>query len=749
MIASELDFVPERGSTLICIPVSAASERTHATVRSVVEHSDREVPILLVGPAKILEGLSGSPRHGERPLRLVAWDGDQTAAVNRAMQVAWPADLALVVPGCLVVAEWLVRLHDAATGDSVVASATPLSIGGSGVELFTVASDEPAVSPAAIRACLSSAQLGQGEGVTEQVALQVRASSLRLRPRIATAGPGCVYIRRSMWDLAGPLESALKLDDALEGMARRATGLGLIHVAADDVLVFGSPSEGQSSEMAERDAQDTLACDESLPLRRSLDRARTLLRGLSVTIDGRSLTAAVGGTQTYVIELILALAREPEMRVRVLTAPDLSERASKALESAPGIELLSYDEAIRGAPLTDVVHRPQQVFTPDDLALLRLVGRRIVVGQQDLIAYHNNTYHANLDAWQAYRRTTRLALASADQVVFFSQHARRDALAEDLLSEPRAHVVGIGADALEPAWQMGDPPDGVRSDESFLLCLGADYTHKNRPFAIELLGALKALGWEGRLVLCGARVQHGSSREHEREILANAPKLASFVTDLGPVRETSKQWLYAHARALLYPTLYEGFGLIPLEAARAGVPCLFAAQASLADIARDAATLVPWDAQASAQIVLPLLSEGPARDQHLAKLRGHSIPTWGEVAGALHSVYELALTASPSKAAPRAWQDLEREDYIVRLDKDIAKLKLMAREYQNAYHSLAERVSFGLPLVDEGGLLSKAQQRGLMRIAGRGPIGAMALAPLGLLGRYGAVEAPDDNIADP
>jgi glycosyltransferase involved in cell wall biosynthesis len=775
---SELNPVVERDSTVICIPVFSVDEWTLATVRGVVEHSDPSVPILLAGPTvpikEIVEGALARVRE-ERSFSLVVQEDGQAAAVNEAMRASQPADVALVVPGCLVTSSWLGRLREAVTSDSVVASATPLSIGGGGVELSAIGSNEPAALPAQadLTQLALTTELGRSGDDAERAARQVRGRALRLRPRIATMGPGCVYIRRSMWELAGPLNDNCALDDALEGMARRAAALGLIHVVADDVLVFGLPSEqvqrgepasielpGESASTsqlgeqafvgdhvahqatddpavgaAEHQVQETLADDESLPLRRSLDRAHMALRGLSVTIDGRSLTAKVGGTQTYVIELILALAREPELAVRVLTAPDISERARDALASASGIELLSYEEATRNAPLTDVVHRPQQVFTPDDLALLRLVGRRIVVGQQDLIAYHNDTYHPDVDAWRAYRRTTRLALAGADQVVFFSEHARRDALAEDLLSECRAHVVGIGADALEPAGPVGSPPSGLSADEPYLLCLGADYAHKNRPFAIELLGALRELGWEGRLVLCGARVEHGSSREHEAEILARSPGLTRNVADLGPVEEASKRWLYAHARALLYPTLYEGFGLIPLEAARAGLPCLFAAQASLAEVAPDAATLIPWDARASARSVLPLLSEGPARDEHLASLRSHSVPGWLEVARALRAVYEQALTAPPAPAAPRVWQELDRENYIIRLDEDVAKLKLTAQEYQDAYHSLAERVSFGLPLIDRDGLLSVEQQRALMRVASRGRLGEIALAPLGLLGR--------------
>jgi glycosyltransferase involved in cell wall biosynthesis len=780
--AFELDPVPERGSTVICIPVLAADERTLATVRSVVEHSDSAIPILLVGRVasieKTVEGLPTELHLDRRPTRLVAQDGGETDAVNQAMRVSQPADIALVVPGCVVTAEWLESLREAATSDSVVASATALSIGGCGVELFGPEPNDSGGLPtySGPKEAMSAAELSRSGETVEQTARQVRGSSLRLRPRIARMGPGCVYIRRASWELAGPLDGDLGLDVALEAMARRTMGLGLIHVAADDVLVFGLPGEqvpqgeqasahDELSSVGERDAlqavddpahgtgeqqvQETLADDESLPIRRSLNSARAALGGLSVTIDGRSLTASVGGTQTYVIELILALAREPELTVRVLIAPDISARATDALATAPGIELLTYEEAIRNATLTDVVHRPQQVFTPDDLALLRLVGRRIVVGQQDLIAYHNDTYHPSVEAWRAYRRTTRLALAEADQVVFFSDHARRDVLAEDLLSEQRAQVVGIGADTLEPQGPMSDPPGGVVAGEPFLLCLGADYAHKNRPFAIELLGALRELGWEGRLVLCGARVAHGSSRERETEILARDPKLARFVVDLGPVDEPGKRWLYAHACALLYPTLYEGFGLIPLEAARAGLPCLFAAQASLREVAPDAATLIPWDAHASARAVLTLLSEGGAREEHLARLRSHSVPGWGEVAGALRAVYEQALRAPPSAAKPRVWQELDREEYIVKLDEDIAKLKLTAQEYQDAYHSLNARVASGLPLIDEGGLLSKAQQRGLMRIAGRGRLGAVLLAPLGPLGRHGASESSSDNIADP
>ncbi len=112
---------------------------------------------------------------------------------------------------------------------------------------------------------------------------------------------------------------------------------------------------------------------------------------------------------------------------------DLSERASRALATVPGVSTISIEDALGQPESSDVVHRPQQVFTPDDMLLLRRLGTRLIVGQQDLIAYHNHSYHHDVDTWRAYRRTTRLALAGADQAIFFSEHARTDALAEDLL----------------------------------------------------------------------------------------------------------------------------------------------------------------------------------------------------------------------------------------------------------------------------------------------------------------------------
>ena len=645
--------------------------------------------------------------------------------------------------------DWLPRLQAAALSDSTVASATPLSLGVGGVDLL----GDPELP--------SSTQIGHSTDGTDtsasayKLAEKVAEQSRRLWPRVATIGPGCAYIRRAALDLLGPLRESLPLDEALLELAIEAIAKGMVHTAADDVLVVGwgdrkpvttaqgavahpttqgsQASDIEASNIAEH-VQETIADDEHGRLRRAMDIACIALRPLSVTIDGRSLTSTVGGTQTYILQLITALAQNGGVSLRVLVPHDLSERAQSVLGALPDVELVSYEQAVAGVPLNDVVHRPQQAFTPSDMTLLRLVGQRIVIGQQDLIAYHNHSYHPDTDRWRAYRRTTRLALAAADQVIFFSEHARRDALAEDLLPAGRTHMVSVGTEPEEADDAPEVQPADV-SDREFLLCIGADYAHKNRPFAIELTGALNELGWSGSLVFAGSHVDHGSSREHERELLERRPDLAERIIDLGAVDEPTKRWLYRHARALVYPTLYEGFGLVPVEAAHAGLPCLFAPQASLSELAKQAATLLPWDARSSAAAVLPLLAEGLGREQHLQQLRSLELPSWDEAAKQLVEVYERAIVDPPSEAADRAWQELDRESFIVHLDQDVQRLKAVAQEYQDIHHSFRARIAGGLPLIDEGGLLSPAEQRGLMRIASRRWLRGPILGPIGMLGR--------------
>ena len=706
----------ERGAAVVCVAWGEGGADAEATLRSVVEHTEAAVPVVVVvadgaGLASVSVSVSVSASgegevRGEREVAAVVGAGGWIGAVEAAAALVAPGDVVAVRAGTRVGPGWLEGLRAAALSDSTVVSASALTDTGD--------------------------RLGVGAGpFSDERALVVAAASARAYPRIAGPGADCVYVRRAGLDLAGGMAE----------FSERTLSRGLEHVAADDVMVGvgAHPDDGEvaglAGQLAEYDRHDQGAV-----LRRALAGARTALGRLSVTVDARALGPALGGTQAYIVQLVLALAASDQVEVRVVAPPDLSPEAARAFAGAPRVELIDYDQAVAGVPLTDVVHRPQQVFTVADLNLLHLLGERIVIDQQDLIAYRNPAYHESAREWEAYRRVTRLALAGADRAVFFSRHARDDAALEDLVAPERCVIAGIGADLEAVDGPARARPEGCPEGVPLLVCLGADYEHKNRPFAIAVLDALRREhGWEGTLVLAGGHVAHGSSREAERRLLEGDPELARHVVDVGSVDELGRAWLFANARAVVYPSTYEGFGLVPFEAARADAPCLFAPQASLVELAgAEAAVLVPWDASASAAAAAPLLVDGAERGAHVRRLReAADAHRWSDVVERLVGAYVDAVRGPRRAAAPRAWQELERERYIVELADGIEHLKGIATEYQDAFHDLERRVGGALPLVDEGGALTPDVQRGLMRIAARRPLRAALLGPVGLLGRLG------------
>jgi glycosyltransferase involved in cell wall biosynthesis len=314
-----------------------------------------------------------------------------------------------------------------------------------------------------------------------------------------------------------------------------------------------------------------------------------------------------------------------------------------------------------------VVHRPWQIESVVDIAFLDHLGERTVVTHQDLIGYRTAAVFGSLGEWQDYRRTTADALALAAMVLFFSPTAMADALAEDLVATERARVVALGAGASRFAQRVSPraPARLTEQERPFLLLLGNRFRHKNARFAMELLAALRDdHGWDGDLILAGAEVLHGSGTGEDAAWLLGHPRHAAHVVELGAVHEEEKAWLLQQAAAVVYPSTYEGFGLIPFEAAQAGTPCLFAPVSALRDTLPHAlALLVPWDVPASAQRCIDVLGDGAARAQLVNGLRAAGAQlTWDTTAAGLVDAYRAAL-ALPAPPAARLGADLARSEH--------------------------------------------------------------------------------------
>jgi glycosyltransferase involved in cell wall biosynthesis len=330
-----------------------------------------------------------------------------------------------------------------------------------------------------------------------------------------------------------------------------------------------------------------------------------------------------------------------------------------------------------------VFHRPQQTFSAGDVELAVALGDRLVLSQLDLIAYRNPGYFADAGAWEDYRRASRHGLVAAERVVVFSEHTRVELTSDALLDPTRIHVVPPGLDHRGAVEQRRPPGIDELRAEGFVLCLGTDFRHKNRVFALRLLEALrKDHGWGGSLVLAGTHLQRGSSGELEAEYLRAHPEAAEHVIDLGAVSEEEKAWLLAHTLAVFYPSVYEGFGLVPFESALAGVPCVFAAQSSLAEVApAGTAAIVPWDVAGSAARAHELLTDREARARNVQELaRAASRLTWSDCAASMIEAYREAASAPAREGATLARDASERERSLTEAHARTVALLIDERE---------------------------------------------------------------------
>jgi glycosyltransferase involved in cell wall biosynthesis/GT2 family glycosyltransferase len=692
-VASSLGWTLERGSAVVCIPVYGAYQLFAQCIHSVLEHTPEHVHVMVADDAsddpsisRLVEELNEA--RPERPPIAYHRQPDNVGFVhnvNSALRLVAPADAIVLNSDCVVAEGWFDGLRRAAYSDTRVATASPLTNHGTIVSI-----------PERNRPLPNLPQ----DWSLEEAASAVRSLSHGLYPALPSAIGHCMYLRRSALELVGDLDLAFAPGYEEEvDFSQRCTRHGLSHVLADDVFVLhygGGSFDAQESASALREEHhrvivarypyfDSWVNDvenaSDTPLARSLAAGRRALRGMAVTIDGRVLTQFMTGTQLHVLEIIVALHEAEPVPIRVIVPPDLGGYAADVLAGLEHVRLISEDEA-RWEPATDVVHRPYQVSSLKDLALLLQAGERLVITQQDLIAYHNPAYHERFDGWREHRYLTRIALAAADRVAFFSRHARADAVREQLVEPGRAKVVLLGTDHRLASLR----PEGVRprgaariGDRPFLLCLGTDFVHKNRVFAIRLLEAMRDRhGWDGLLVLAGPHVAAGSSAGEEAEQLATRPGLSEHVVDLAAVDEAGKRWLMDRATALVYPTTYEGFGLVPFEAGELGVPCFFAPEAALGELfPPEAALLVPWDAEASADRCVRVLSDPTLRDEHVTRLQAAAASlTWRRTARELLGVYRDAIVAPQRGARALATELVEMKTTIGNVTQDAYALAL-------------------------------------------------------------------------
>ncbi|MCC6828164.1 MAG: glycosyltransferase family 4 protein [Novosphingobium sp.] len=136
----------------------------------------------------------------------------------------------------------------------------------------------------------------------------------------------------------------------------------------------------------------------------------------------------------------------------------------------------------------------------------------------------------------------------------------------------------------------------------FFLTIGNLTRNKNLKVAVE---ALAQVPGDARLVVVG-RIDQGV-------FATNVPEASSRVILAGRLSDEEVTALMRHARALVFPSLYEGFGIPPLEAMFNGCPVLASTAPAVQEVCADAAGyFAPHDAAALAALMRDVLADGGA-----------------------------------------------------------------------------------------------------------------------------------------
>lgn len=235
-----------------------------------------------------------------------------------------------------------------------------------------------------------------------------------------------------------------------------------------------------------------------------------------------------------------------------------------------------------------------------------LYRRPSIVTIHDLTRFFFPAQKRNgLFAQWAYEEVLRSAVMSAQGVIVVSQHTKNDLLR---FFPQVADKTVIIHDSIE---QERFSPHDPGTDEAvlastgitkpYLLYVGIWINHKNLKRLVGAFRLLREQGYKGSLVITG------EEKPHREDVprFAQEMGVSDSVIFPGFVPDSSLAVLYRNADAFVFPSLYEGFGLPPLEAMASGTPVVCSYVASLPELYGNAA-----------QYVNPLSEEDIAKGIH-------------------------------------------------------------------------------------------------------------------------------------
>ncbi len=326
-----------------------------------------------------------------------------------------------------------------------------------------------------------------------------------------------------------------------------------------------------------------------------------------VILNDRCLRNPQTGVGRYVVELLDGLGRAaPEIEILPFYSWLRGGRPAGSRGADPGSPgRVGTPPARPRRPATWLRRAAQQVYD----AAFEIIGTSrgyglyhepnhipmpwhgpIVTTIHDLSVVRHPEWHP-ADRVDWYQREFEAGLARTHHFITVSNFTRDEMVS--LLGIPAERITPIPL-GIGPAFRPPDREDGPAglpgsSLPPCLLYVGTLEPRKNVPGLLAAYASLPAsLRQRVPLVIAG---MSGWGQEDVRQLAVRLGVIEQVFT-LGYVSEEQLRALYHAAHALVWPTLYEGFGLPPLEAMACGTPVITSNAASLPEVVGDAAVLI-------------------------------------------------------------------------------------------------------------------------------------------------------------
>ena len=257
-----------------------------------------------------------------------------------------------------------------------------------------------------------------------------------------------------------------------------------------------------------------------------------------------------------------------------------------------------------------------EVFHVSDVLLWAQPGAVNVFTIHDLTTLLFPEFHT-WENRELHRRRLDFAREHADVILVGSESTRRDIVQRLGVDRDRIRVVPYG---VTPAYRRVEDPVRLASELQgyglepgrYIFHVGTIEPRKNLLRLVEAFDLLRKQGGEPslKLALVGA-----GGWQHE-DVLRRIETLGleDWVVVTGPVAESIKPSLYSGAVLFVYPSLYEGFGLPPLEAMACGTPVIASNVSSIPEVVGEAGLLIdPEDTQSVADAMALVLSDTDLR----------------------------------------------------------------------------------------------------------------------------------------